>query len=130
MRIVLAIVLLVAAAILCGCASDQVPSWAIAAAQSQNRPGQTVAKHDGWKTSARIKITHPAPTSRQAGDTTTSANKIETKLVASDGSIPKQDYTGNVPSKYKGLAVRLQQWDRRQDEENRRINTAIAICRC
>lgn len=130
MRVVLAVVMLVAAAILCGCASDQVPSWAIAAAQSQYHLRQTVAKHGTRKISTGIHVTRPAATSMQAGDITTYTNETETKLVASDGSIPKQDYTGNVPSKYKDLAVRLQQWDRRQDEENRRINTAIAICRC
>jgi hypothetical protein len=130
MRGVLASLLLIAAAALCGCASDQVPSWAVADAQHQYRPGRIAAKHDSPKTLVRIEAARPVLENLSASDTTTDITKSDTKLVSTEGPAPSQNHTGNVPSKYKDLAARLQQWDRRQDEENRRINTAIAICRC
>jgi hypothetical protein len=130
MRAVFASVMLVAATALCGCASDQVPSWAIAAAQSQYRPARFGAKHDSRETSVKTRVVRPALENLQVTDITTDIKKTDTKLVPTVRRPPDQKQTANVPSKYKDLAVRLQQWDRRQEEENRRINMAIAICRC
>jgi hypothetical protein len=47
-----------------------------------------------------------------------------------NSSNAKQNYPGNIPAKYKELADQMHEWDRRQEEENRRVSAAIAICHC
>jgi hypothetical protein len=65
------------------------------------------------------KINTP-PLTRQGVDIYDNANSSKTK----------QNYTGNIPAKYKELADQMHEWDRRQEEENRRVSAAIAICHC
>lgn len=123
-RAIFAGMLFLAGLALCGCSSDQVPPWAMAAAQYRYHSARTAPTHGG---SVRItkQLTHPSAVDVHPDDAEVNSAKIY-----SDTRNPTQDVTSTVPSKYKDLAVRLQESERRQKEDNRRINAAMAICRC
>jgi hypothetical protein len=115
MRIIRLGALLLAASALLGCSSPSVPSWAVATSKSEYlsekrfvervRPKMSpVASHDA------------EPGGRKIDD----AKIVKANDPASTDSMLSED----DPRKA------LRELDRRQAEENRKIDAALAICRC
>ena len=130
---VVAIVLTMAAAV-CGCTSSEVPTWAIAATKSDALQAR------GWRSAdqvhvSRIRSRHPkvigATVARATVDdaTTAPANAKDLKLYAS-GSAIAADSGSAAANKFQNTPSLFKEWDRRDQEEDRRIKAAITICRC
>jgi hypothetical protein len=121
-RTIIVAVLVLSGSILCGCTSGQVPSWAMASADSAVHSNQRVAKHDGGIKTQVGEIVH-----LDKAKTVSQAN------YANNDSARQNDgagFAGGVPSKYKNLTNDLRELDQREEEENRRIKAAITICHC
>ena len=111
---ILTAVLLLAASTLSGCSSPSVPSWAVGAAKSDLRE-----KH---ASSLRPKKTLVAK--RSVGDVEADVHKIN------DGKIDKVNVDHPASSRTDDRLNFLRELDRRQEEERRKIDAAITICRC
>jgi hypothetical protein len=122
MRTIIAAVLILSGSSLCGCTSSQIPSWAMASADSAVHSKQRVTNHDDRTRTQVGEIVHLDNT-----------NTVSQPSYANNESTSRSDgsaYTGSVPDKYKDLAIGLRQLDRSQEDENRRIKAAITICHC
>jgi hypothetical protein len=122
MRAIIAAVLVLAGSTLCGCTSSQIPSWAMASADSEVHSKQPAANHEGRTRTQVGEVVHLDNT-----------NTVSQASYANNESTSRNDgtnYTGSVPEKYKDLAINLRQLDRSQEDENRRVKAAITICRC
>ncbi len=119
MRIILPGALLLVASALSGCSSPSVPSGAVATSQSQYLAEKHLVER------VRPKMTSVA---RRHNDAEADDRKIDDAKInnvkvddpASTGSVLPTDDPRNA---YREL-------DRRQAEENRKIDAALAICRC
>jgi hypothetical protein len=118
-RIILPGALLFSAAALLGCSSPPVPSWGVATSKSQYLAEKPLVE--------RARPTKPSVAS-QSKDAAADTRKINDAKVynvkvddtASNGSTLSAD----DPRKA------LRELDRRQAEENRKIDAALAICHC
>jgi hypothetical protein len=123
LRFIASALLLLSGIALSACSSDGVPSWALAAAQHQSLTGRVAPR-----SISEAKANRPPQTIEKAKIPPLTAETVDN----SKPGPPKvnETHVGNVPAKYKDLATQLHQWDSRQEEENRRVNAAIEICRC
>jgi hypothetical protein len=113
-RFILTCGILLAASVLIGCSSPSIPSYALASvanrpattAKTKNISGKAIARHSHQ---AMVRVAYPAP-----GDA----------KISDDVS-----YTSAAPSKFEYVRPFSKEWDQRQAEEHRRIDSAITICR-
>lgn len=117
MRVILTAVLLLAAATLSGCSSPSVPSWAVEAAKSDLRE-----KH---VSSPRPKKTLVAK--RSVGDVEADAHKINDSKI--DKVIVDHPASTGRASSTDDRVTFFRELDRRQEEERRKIDEVLTICR-
>jgi hypothetical protein len=119
----LAIVLMATASI-CGCTSESVPSWAIAAANSPVM-SRRVLQH--------VNPTHASSSdsmgSIMVGSTAGPPNSKGRRIF--DTSQPTDlAATSSAPSKEGDIKSLMKEWIRHDQEEDKRIDATINLCRC
>ena len=134
MRLVLTGVLLLAVSALSGCSSTpSVPSWAVAMAQSQYLREKRIAQRlHQEKMQARLIVGHPAVDGPKVDNPKVGAPKADDD-VRSTGTVPSKYgylYLNTLPSEHKHLIPFSKEWQRREEEEDRRLKATITnICR-
>jgi hypothetical protein len=117
MRIILSGALLLAATALLGCSSPSVPSWAVATSKSQYLSEKHFAERVRPKV-APVASHDAEPDGRKIHEPKIYDVKIGDPE-STDSTLPTDD-----PRKA------FRELDRRQAEENRKLDAALAICRC
>ncbi len=118
MRIILPGALLLAASALLGCSSSSVPSWAVATSKGQYLGEKQLVERVRPKMKSVARKTNTEAVGRKIDDAKIYNGKVDEP--ASTGSTLPADDPRN----------RFRELDRRQAEENRKINAALTICRC
>jgi hypothetical protein len=106
------------ASALLGCSSPSVPSWQLATSMSQYREEKPLVERVRPTTASVASRTDPEADRRKIDDAKVYNVKVD------DPAPTGRTLSADDPRKM------LKELDRRQAEENRKIDAALAICHC
>jgi hypothetical protein len=117
-------IVLMATVPISGCASESVPSWAIAAANSR-----VVSKRVLQHVTPIHASSNASMGSIMVGSTAGPPNS-EDRRIFDTSQPPDLATTSSAPSKERDIKSLMKEWIRHDQEEDKRIDATINLCRC